>query len=97
MAKPKWFKFYFLFGEAFKELSGRNSKKLILALVEYQDKGYSTIKLNKKTNEYFKAFKSVYMADLIQSQVNGRKGGLNSRGVPKTRHKTDRVKRGCYD
>lgn len=70
----KWFKFYLIYGEAFKELNSWRCKKLILALCEYAQYGFLTIKLDKKTNDYFQKIKEIYNADLVKHQVDGLKG-----------------------
>lgn len=81
--KFPYFKFYLLYKGAFEELSGKNSKKLILALCEYAQDGFVTIKLNSKTQKYFNSIKSFYDADKLKYVEYGRKGGLKSKGVHK--------------
>lgn len=86
--KLRWFKFFFSYKEAFEELSGRNCKKLILAICDYAQYGIEPRKLDNKTKKSFDSFKTFYLFDKELAKKNGAKGG-------KKAHKTTyRVPRG---
>lgn len=89
--KFRWFKFFYIYKDAFVELSGRNAKKLILALIEYAEKG-TTPKINKKTKKYFDSIKDFFDLDLETSKINGQKGANQrwNRGPIDTLYKKNR-------
>lgn len=73
--KLKWFKFFFIYKEAFEELSPRNCKKLICNMIDYAEYGMIPKKMNKKVMERFNSFKSFYDADIELYKIYGAKGG----------------------
>lgn len=89
--KFRWFKFFYIYKDAFTELSGKNSKSLILALIEYAEKG-TIPKLNAKTKKYFDSIKNFYDLDLETSKINGQKGANQrwNRGAIDTLYKKNR-------
>lgn len=76
--KLKWFKFFFIYKEAFEELSPRNCKKLICNMIDYAEYGIIPKKMNKKVMERFNSFKSFYDADIELYKIYGAKGGRKS-------------------
>ena len=78
MARLRWFKFFFVYKEAFEELNSFNCKKLILAMIDYAEYGIEPKKCNKKVLEQFKSFKAFYDADIELYKVYGAKGGRKS-------------------
>lgn len=94
MKKAQWFKFFYCYKEAFYDLSGRQAKKLLIALIDYSEKGFYTHKLSKKAEMYFYEIQRVYEADIQRYREHGRVGGRNSKGVPKTHKNKGRVKGG---
>lgn len=87
----RWFRFYFIFKQAFEEVSIFETKKLLFAVIEYQEKGMTDIKLSKKTNELFMAIKSIYEAEKEFYRKNGSKGSKNRWVKKKNNQKIGRV------
>lgn len=78
--KLKWFKFFYVYKDAFIELNPWNCKKLLLALLDHVENGYTKVKLNKKTQQYLTSIMSIHNADIELSRKYGRSGGLKSQG-----------------
>jgi len=71
--KPRWFKFFFIYKQAFEELNSRRCKKLIIAICEYAESN-KIPSLDKKTMNYFYSFMHFYDMDKEISSKNGYKG-----------------------
>lgn len=78
MARLRWFKFFYVYKQAFIELNAWNCKKLILAICDYAENGKEPKKLNKKTMKYFESVKAFYDADKEMYKIYGAKGGRKS-------------------
>lgn len=72
--KFKWFKFYFCYREVFETVSFLHCKKLILAVMDYAEKGNTKIKLKGKTLKAFEKIKLIFEREKILAQSFGKDG-----------------------
>ena len=85
--KFRYFKFFFAYKEAFLMLRSFWAKRLLIALIEYAEYGFQTVKLNKKTQELFNKIIAIYEADRKKIRDFGSEGGTK-------RWKDDRYHKG---
>lgn len=85
MNKIRWFKFFFVYKEAFTELNPFECKKLILAICDYAEAGFLPTKLNKRTMRAFESFKAFFDTDIEISRNFGKKGAKYRWNAPKNR------------
>lgn len=74
--KFKWFKFYFCYREIFEKIPVWNCKKLLLAIIDYADKGKTEIKLKGRSLITFNRIKAIFEQERLISQSFGRKGAM---------------------
>lgn len=72
--KFKWFKFYFCYREIFEKIPVWGCRKLLLAIIDYADKGSTEIKLRGKSLRAFNRMKAVFEREKMISQALGREG-----------------------
>lgn len=75
MARLRWFKFFYIYKDAFNEIPFWEVKKLLYAMLDYAEYGKEPIKLSKKSMAQFNSFKSFYEADRELYKVYGSRGG----------------------